>query len=62
MIDGKLILNKNQILNYNDDMNFTQSQIRELKSALKDKTLIPYPKRIQVVYFRSLKMTYFDFH
>lgn len=62
MIDGKLILNKNQILNYNDDMNFTQSQIRELKSALKDKTLIPYPKRIQVVYFRSPKMTYFDFH
>lgn len=62
MIDGKLILNKNQILNYNDDMNFTQSQIRELKSALKDKTLTSYHKWIQVVYFRSPKMTYFDFH
>ncbi|MDY4001373.1 MAG: helix-turn-helix domain-containing protein [Streptococcus orisratti] len=39
-------------------MNFTQTQIRGFKSALKDKTLVPYHKRIQVVYFRSQKMTY----
>ncbi|OLF49187.1 hypothetical protein, partial [Streptococcus acidominimus] len=41
------ILNKNQNLNYNNDMNFTQDHIRELRTALKDKSLTAYHKRLQ---------------
>ncbi|SUN06800.1 transposase, ISSpnII [Streptococcus acidominimus] len=54
----ELILNKNQNLNYNNDMNFTQDHIRELRTALKDKSLTAYHKRLQAVYLRSQKMTY----
>ncbi|OLF49070.1 hypothetical protein BU200_09260, partial [Streptococcus acidominimus] len=43
----ELILNKNQNLNYNNDMNFTQDHIRELRTALKDKSLTAYHKRLQ---------------
>ncbi|OLF49133.1 transposase [Streptococcus acidominimus] len=39
-------------------MNFTQDHIRELRTALKDKSLTAYHKRIQAVYLRSQKMTY----
>ena len=39
-------------------MEFTQDQINELKSALKNKQLSAYHNRIQAVYFRSQKMPY----
>lgn len=39
-------------------MKFTQDQIKELKSALKNKQYSAYHKRIQAVYLRSQKMTY----
>ncbi|MGT2865454.1 hypothetical protein ACVRZH_00815 [Streptococcus fryi] len=39
-------------------MIFTQDQITELKSALKDKQLSSYYKRIQAVYLRSQNLTY----
>ncbi len=43
---------------YNTYMTFTQDQITELKSALKDKQLSSYHKRIQAVYLRSQNLTY----
>ena len=39
-------------------MIFTQDQITELNSALKDKQLSSYHKRIQAVYLRSQNLTY----
>lgn len=42
---------------YNRFMTFTKIQIKELKAALKDKSIIKYHKRIQAVYFRSQGMT-----
>lgn len=39
-------------------MEFTNEMIKELKTALKDKTLSAYHKRIQVVYLRSIHTPY----
>lgn len=39
-------------------MEFTNEMIKELKTALKDKNLAPYHKRIQAVYLRSIQTSY----
>ncbi|MFM0790208.1 helix-turn-helix domain-containing protein [Streptococcus suis] len=39
-------------------MEFTNEMIKELKTALKDKNLAPYHKRIQAVYLRAIHTPY----
>ncbi|MFX3919486.1 hypothetical protein ACJBWB_05905 [Streptococcus suis] len=39
-------------------MEFTNEMITELKTALKDKNLAPYHKRIQAVYLRAIQTPY----
>ncbi|CYX95697.1 transposase%2C ISSpnII [Streptococcus suis] len=39
-------------------MEFTNEMITELKTALKDKNLAPYHKRIQAVYLRTIQTSY----
>lgn len=39
-------------------MEFTDEMITELKTALKDKNLAPYHKRIQTVYLRVIQTPY----